>query len=38
LCCLCHRPFLPGKTSPEPTAIPTAQHSSFIVQYFPYDV
>ena len=33
----CHRPFLPG-TSPEPTAIPPSQASSFILQYFPYCV
>jgi len=31
----CHGPFLPG-TSLEPTAIPTAQTSSFTLQYFPY--
>ena len=29
----CHRPFLPG-TSLEPAVIPTAQASSFILQYF----
>ena len=28
----CHRPFLPG-TSLEPAAIPTAQASSFTLQY-----
>ena len=33
----CHRPFLPG-TSLEPAAIPTAQASSFTLQYFPYCV
>jgi hypothetical protein len=33
----CHRPFLPG-TSLEPTVIPTAQVSSFRLQYFPYYV
>ena len=33
----CHRPFLPG-TSLEPTVIPTAQASSFTLQYFPYCV
>ena len=33
----CHRPFLPG-TSLEPAVIPTAQSSSFTLQYFPYDV
>ena len=33
----CHRPFLPS-TSLEPTAIPTAQASSFTLQYFPYYV
>jgi hypothetical protein len=31
----CHRPFHPG-TSPQPTMIPTAQASSFRLQYFPY--
>jgi len=31
----CHRPFLPG-TSLKPTVIPTAQASSFTLQYFPY--
>ena len=35
--CLCHRPFLPG-TSLEPAVIPTAQASSFTLQYFPYYV
>jgi len=30
-------PFLPG-TSLEPTVIPTAQASSFRLQYFPYNV
>ena len=30
----CHRPFLPG-TSLEPAVIPTAQASSFTLQYFP---
>ena len=30
----CHRPFLPG-TSLEPAVIPTAQPSSFTLQYFP---
>ena len=29
----CHRPFLPG-TSLEPAVIPTAQASSFTLQYF----
>ena len=33
----CHRPFLPG-TSLEPTAISTAQASSFRLKYFPYYV
>jgi hypothetical protein len=33
----CYRPFLPG-TSLEPTAILTAQTSSFTLQYFPYYV
>jgi hypothetical protein len=33
----CHRLFLPG-TSLEPEAIPTAQASSFTLQYFPYYV
>ena len=33
----CHRPFLPG-TSLEPAVIPTAQASSFALQYFPYYV
>jgi hypothetical protein len=33
----CHRPFLPG-TSLEPAMIPTAQASSFTLQYFPYYV
>jgi hypothetical protein len=33
----CHRPILPG-TSFEPTVIPTAQASSFTLQYFPYYV
>jgi hypothetical protein len=33
----CHRPFLPG-TSLEPAAIPTAQASSFTLQYFLYYV
>jgi len=33
----CHRPFLPG-TSLEPMVIPTAQASSFTLQYFPYYV
>jgi len=32
-----HRPFLPG-TSLEPAVIPTAQASSFTLQYFPYYV
>jgi hypothetical protein len=31
----CHRPFFPG-TSLEPAVIPTAQASSFALQYFPY--
>ena len=37
-CCLlvlCHRSFIPG-TSLEPSVIPTAQASSFTLQYFPY--
>ena len=33
----CHRPFLPG-TSFEPAVIPTAQASSFTLQYFSYYV
>ena len=33
----CYRPFLPG-TSLEPEVIPTAQASSFTLQYFPYYV
>ena len=33
----CHRPFLPG-TSLEPAVIPTAQASSFTLQYVPYYV
>ena len=33
----CRRPFLPG-TSLEPAVIPTAQPSSFTLQYFPYYV
>ena len=33
----CHRPFLSG-TSLEPALIPTAQASSFTLQYFPYYV
>ena len=33
----CHRLFLPG-TSLEPAVIPTAQASSFTLQYFPYYV
>jgi len=33
----CHRSFLPGN-SLEPTVIPTAQASSFTLQYFPYYV
>jgi hypothetical protein len=33
----CHRPFLPG-TSLEPAVMPTAQASSFTLQYFPYYV
>ena len=32
-----HRPFLPC-TSLEPAVIPTAQASSFTLQYFPYYV
>jgi hypothetical protein len=31
----CHRPFPPG-TSLEPVVTPTAQASSFTLQYFPY--
>jgi hypothetical protein len=33
----CHRPFLPVNSS-EPTVIPTAQASNFILWYFPYYV
>jgi len=33
----CHRPSLPG-ISLEPAMIPTAQASSFTLQYFPYYV
>jgi hypothetical protein len=33
----CHRPFIPGY-SLEPAVIPTAQVSSFRLQYFPYYV
>jgi hypothetical protein len=33
----CHRPFLPG-ASLETAVIPTAQASSFTLQYFPYYV
>ena len=33
----CHRSFFPG-TSLEPAVIPTAQASSFTLQYFPYHV
>jgi hypothetical protein len=33
----CHKSFLPG-TSLEPVVIPTAQASSFTLQYFPYYV
>jgi hypothetical protein len=33
----CHRPSLPG-TSLEQTVTPTAQASSFTLQYFPYYV
>jgi len=33
----CHRPFLPS-SSLEPAMIPTAQASSFTLQYFPYYV
>jgi uncharacterized membrane protein len=33
----CHRIFRPG-TSLEPAVIPTAQASSFTLQYFPYYV
>jgi hypothetical protein len=33
----CHRPFLTG-TSLVPAVIPTAQASSFTLQYFPYYV
>jgi len=33
----CHRSFLPG-TSLEPAVIPTAQASSFTLQYLPYYV
>ena len=35
--CLLSQAFLPG-TSPEPAVIPTAQASSFTLQYFPYYV
>ena len=34
---LCRRPFLPG-TFLEPAGIPTAQVSSFTLQYFPFYV
>jgi len=34
----CHRPFLPGTPLEEPDVIPTAQASSFTLQYFPYYV
>jgi hypothetical protein len=33
----CHRSVLPG-ASPEPNVIPTAQVSSYRLQYFPYYV
>jgi hypothetical protein len=33
----CHRPFLSGNSF-VPTVIPTAQASSFTLQYFPYYV
>ena len=33
----CHRTILPGN-SLEPTVVPTAQASSFTLQYFPYYV
>ena len=33
----CHKPFLLGTTL-EPALIPTAQASSFTLQYFPYYV
>jgi len=33
----CHQPFLPG-TSLKAAVIPTAQASSFTLQYFPYYV
>jgi len=33
----CHKPCLPG-TYLEPAVIPTAQASSFTLQYFPYYV
>jgi hypothetical protein len=33
----CHGPFLPG-SSLEPAVTPTAQASSFTLQYFPYYV
>jgi len=33
----CHWPFLPG-TSLKPAVIPTAQASSFTLQYFPHYV
>jgi hypothetical protein len=36
-CVSCHRPVLPGN-SLEPTVIPTAQASSFTLQYFPHYV
>ena len=32
----CHMPFLPGTSSLQPTSIPTAQASIFILQYFPH--
>ena len=34
----CHRPFLLGTSPLEPMVIPTAQASSFTLQYFPYHV
>ena len=34
----CHRPFLLPVTSLEPAVIPTAQATSFTLQYFPYYV
>jgi hypothetical protein len=35
---ICHRPFLPCTSPPEPMATPTTQTSSFRLQYLPYYV